>query len=185
MSELEPIAIVRAEDGYRGLIDAFRKRRDQLNVRGLVLDGIAGLADGHTGKLHCGTKIFGHDSFGPALGSHAMMVVLLEDLDALAAIKSRLKQRDEKQVMRGAAKHRETVIRITRKTFKKLGRIGGRTRAQKLAPKYRRAQARRAANARWQRVREQRLATINAPGQTEAASSRTKRAIKEMPVKSG
>lgn len=69
------------------LIGALRNRAGELELTHLGLDALAGLAEGHTGKLFCGTKDFGRVSLPAMLDALGVRLVLQEDAAATEAAK--------------------------------------------------------------------------------------------------
>jgi hypothetical protein len=101
---MRALAIVRSEDGYDGLLEAFRQRAEQLDVSRLDLNAISGLSYLHKNLLPRPQKVepgakraqfrgFGQKSLGPALGTLGLMLVVAEDNEALKRVASRLVRR--------------------------------------------------------------------------------------------
>jgi hypothetical protein len=84
------------------------------------------------------------ESLGWALNGLGVKAVLIDDPDMLKQIESRLKQRDGK-VVRAGGKH----IVLSYRFMRKIARLGGVARKQKLTPFQRKKLARKAALARW------------------------------------
>lgn len=97
-NEPRQIAVVRAHEGYAGILAAFRARADELNTNRVVLGEIAGLTPGHMAKILAGLKGLGPESWGPTLGAHGMAIAFIEDPQALEQIASRLTPRNNSQV---------------------------------------------------------------------------------------
>jgi hypothetical protein len=54
-------------------------RRNELGITGRQLDQIAGLADGHTSKIECGTKNLGHISLPILLDALGLKLTIVAD----------------------------------------------------------------------------------------------------------
>ena len=80
---------------YAGLIEALRTRCDELDVAGIMLDGVAGLPIGYVNKLLSSepARVLGRISFGPLLGALGFVLVVTEDAEALARVRRRLTKR--------------------------------------------------------------------------------------------
>lgn len=148
MSDPRPIAVVRAHQGYRGIVAAFRARADQLDVSRTTLDNIAGLPAGYVQKLLAThpLKTLGPDSWGPLLGGTGMAIVFIEDPEALAQIEGRLDPRDNKnvRVLTPASIVPELAL-ITALTARGMVTL----RNARLTPQQRKRIAKKAALARW------------------------------------
>lgn len=84
---------------YDELQDILRARIDDLDVSRHTVDHIAGLPMGHTGRLlgPRQTKRIGHISLGALLGALGLALVVVEDLEALDRVRSRLVKRQSQQ----------------------------------------------------------------------------------------
>lgn len=58
-------------------------RRNELGITGRQLDQIAGLADGHTSKIECGTKNLGQISLPTLLETLGLKLAIIADDSAL------------------------------------------------------------------------------------------------------
>ena len=84
-----PLAIVRTTDDLR---EVFRRRVAQLNISLETLDAIAGLPTRYSSKV-LGlqpTRRFGQISFEALLGALGLMLIAIEDAEALARVQHRL-----------------------------------------------------------------------------------------------
>jgi hypothetical protein len=84
------------------LLEVIRERRDELDVPHLTIDAIAGLADGHTGKLLApnATKGLGEISFPNllrALGLGLALIIIVEDPKQVARVCHRWTKRKRPQ----------------------------------------------------------------------------------------
>jgi hypothetical protein len=80
---------------YGGLVEALRARCDELNVAGITLDDLAGLAVGHVNKLLCPQpmRVLGPVSLPALLGALGLQLIVAEDPEALARVQARLTPR--------------------------------------------------------------------------------------------
>ena len=80
---------------YGGLVEALRARCDELNVAGITLDDLAGLAVGHVNKLLCPQpmRVLGPVSLPALLGALGLQLIVAEDPEALARVRARLTPR--------------------------------------------------------------------------------------------
>jgi hypothetical protein len=141
------LATINFENGYAGLVEAFRERAQQrrIAITSPEVAAMANLPDYYVAKLlsvHPVRRI-GAISLGPLLGVLGMKLVAVEDEKAVARFSSRLPTRNE------ACTHYNDVItvRLTRRHIQKLGQKGMKVRWQ--AARRRKAIASRAAQARW------------------------------------
>jgi hypothetical protein len=61
------------------------RRRREVGLPQLLFDRVAGLADGHTGKLECGTKTFGRMSLPTVLSALGLRLALVEAPEGVPA----------------------------------------------------------------------------------------------------
>jgi hypothetical protein len=146
------LAVIR---DYGQLIEAMRDRASELNVSRASINDCAGFQDGYAEKLLCGglpggvpLKRIGHQTLGPLLTVLGTALVLVEDLDAVAKITSRMaKRQNAGNDMQAVRKRRK------RRRYPKLGPEWGRImRARQLlmqSEELRGRIARQAARARW------------------------------------
>lgn len=180
----EPIAEVRAAQGYDGLHQALRARADALGVPREQLDELAGLTRGHAGKLLAPYpgRAMGRTTLGPMM--YALKVKLLVVPDDEIQWHLEPNQRSEayaknacmKPLRAGNGNMREVRMlqrQLKRDIAKRNGKKGGRKSGEarrangvKIPRSKRRAIARYAACKRWENERASRLATRCAPGQT-------------------
>src|SRR5947209_5634308 len=80
---------------YPALIQAFRDRRDELDLSHELIGEIGGLQSGYAGKLLAPKPIknLGPMSFGAMLGALGVALVMVEDLEAAARVKERWTKR--------------------------------------------------------------------------------------------
>ena len=132
-------------DDLRDLIDTHRK---SLGITLLILDEMAGLQNGYASKLACGVKNYGNMSLPSVLGALGL----------------------ELWVVRAGSGHgRSNIIPNTyvenySEARKKIARLGAHAANQKRSSEQRRLLARKAAIARWEKVRaksKKKLSTRN------------------------
>jgi len=132
-------------EDLRVLIDTHRRK---IGVTLLHLDDIAGLQHGYASKLACGIKNYGQMSLPSVLGALGL----------------------ELWVVRAASAHgRSNIIPNTyvenyKNTRKKIARLGAQAANEKRTAEQRRLMARKAAIARWEKVRaksKKKLSTKN------------------------
>jgi hypothetical protein len=77
------------------LLDAIRRRRDELNISHETIDALAGFPSGYTGKLLAPIPVRGvsHMSLGGVLGALAMGLVPVEDSGQRAKVEGRWQPR--------------------------------------------------------------------------------------------
>jgi hypothetical protein len=136
---------------YDDLVQVIRARRDELNVPHEIIDDVAGLPGGYTSKLLTPRpiKLIGPISWHvfEALG---ISLVAIENAAALARSRRSHKWRNRRQGQMLAMQNYPQVRgRITTENAAEMAR----KRAAALSPRKRRAIARKAARARWQRPR--------------------------------
>ena len=113
---------------------ALIRRRQQLGLSQRVVDDLAGLQPGYTGKLECGTRGYGN--------------ALVATIEALGLV-----------LVHATSEHPDTsIISIaSEKKHKKLfflrAQKGARTLNYRMTPDQRRARSRKAALARWSKVK--------------------------------
>ena len=142
------LGVVRSD---QDLHQALRDRANQLNIARETIDEIAGLTPGHASKLLAPQQIkrFGPLSRWLLLQALGLKLILVEDTEALAKIKSRMIKRNANN-----ANHAGTVAFLfSRRHMRAIQRRGGEN-SRKYLPKYKvRALARKAgiagARARW------------------------------------
>lgn len=149
MSQPGQIAVI---TDYASLLEAIRTRLDQLNTPHLEFDRSAGLADGHTDKILCGTKNLGPTSLTTILDGAAMMLIAVENPAKIEMARKRLKERETPIRMRAMLRKRVATWLFNKKKARRMGR----KRWSNLTPTQRSRVAKKAANARWAKVRKSR-----------------------------
>jgi hypothetical protein len=132
---------------YGEFIDGLRARLAELNVAGTTVDEIAGYAGGYTQKLLGArpVKRIGLRSMGDILGALGLKAALIEDPEAMARVAGRLQPRKQRQPVRSGAVH----ITLTRRFYRKIGRIGGGLSRKNMSKRQASQLGRKAAMARW------------------------------------
>lgn len=161
-----PIATVRAEQGYDGMHAAFRARFEALGLTRAQVDERAGWNDGHAGKAFAPYPIraLGRQTLRGALVAAAWDILFVERADLMerfadSGAKRKRRTGCMKPVQEGIANLPE-VRALKRKVLSEAmsanGKKGGvksgqsrRTNGTKIPRHKRRAIARRAASARW------------------------------------
>jgi hypothetical protein len=150
-TEPRQLAIVR---DYDSLHVALRARADELNVSRESIDDAAGFQSGYSGKLLAGTPIkrLGAVTMGPMLTVLGLMLVVVEDPDAIERFTTRLTKREHAGNDVLAVGRRKK-----RRRYPKLGpEWGRRMRARQMllqSATKRKQIARKAARARWGSMR--------------------------------
>lgn len=82
------------------LVEALRKRADQLNVSRTELDRVSGMAPGYCAKLLClpPMRYFGPQSFWNVAGAMGLAVLLVEDPVATARFSAKMQPRNRRAV---------------------------------------------------------------------------------------
>lgn len=147
---------------YDELIAAFRARADELKVTRETLDSVTGLQTGYSGKLLAPVpmKSLGRVSLGPMLQAMGLAIVLVEDPEALRRFAGQHAERKRTELATGKP---EILTRpISLRKLRRMARLGGIKRAEKLSPKKRKMIALKAAMAGVRkRRRRARLARSN------------------------
>ena len=147
---LPPAAEFARIEHSEALLKAIRARITQLELSHEVLDYAAGLPLGYSGKLLANppVKRMGHFTLFLILQTLGLDIVLVENPEALESLKNRHFHRRRPFMLR------QPRITVFTPDFRRVnGSKGARARNIKLSAKRRIALARRAARARWARVR--------------------------------
>lgn len=157
-----PLATIRTYEEFHA---ALRARADELGVSRETIDELGCLTDGHASKLLAPNpiKIIGRVSFGPMLQALGLMLLIVEDPEALARTIRKGAKRDDKMVRYAKPSGIDGRSRILRRKVKlalhnhmsALGRSGGRARMAQASPSVRRRLARTAAKVRWSRRQQE------------------------------
>jgi hypothetical protein len=95
-----------AVTNYTQLLDAIRRRKDELNVSFEILDAVSGLQSGYSAKLLSPrpVKRLGEVSLAALLGALGLRLVVRPDPDALSRVRSRLVPRQASPIHRVRAR---------------------------------------------------------------------------------
>lgn len=137
---------------YEALVAQMRSRRIELGLSQLAVDARAGLPDGYTAKCEAmltnpnarNARGIGRESLPLLLGALG--------LELAAHAKSSLASKSQNETI-------ALLLTSTRKAMSDRGRKGGELRMAKIPPAKRRAIARKAARARWEKHRKEKAAT--------------------------
>jgi len=102
MDASQPIGTVK---NYDDLLTIVRARVAELGISFETLDAVSGVCSGYSAKLIGATpcKRLGAVSLGAILGTLGIKLLVVEDLEQLARVRSRLVRRVEHKVRRRAA----------------------------------------------------------------------------------
>jgi hypothetical protein len=151
MTEARQIATVQ---DYGELVLAFRARADELRITRDTIDAISGLS--YSSKLLSWPPIrsMGNVSLGAILQTLGLRIHLVEDLEALERINSRMVETGRPDML-GGGKIGTVTIRISHEKLRRLGRLGGLKRAAVLTARQRKRIAKNAVRVREQKRRQQ------------------------------
>jgi hypothetical protein len=160
-SEPQSPAEITFRTGYAGMIEAFRARANErrIAIAGASVAAVSGLPAAYVAKLlsvHPVRRV-GMISLGPLLGALQAKLVLLPDPEAEKLFGDRIPERKEccahpmLTAKSGRGGHTLTPLRLLRR----IAPLGAAARNAALSPKQRSQLARKAANARWAKVRDE------------------------------
>lgn len=146
-----PLGTCRTSDDLR---EVFRRRVAELGVSLDTVDHIGGLPTRYTAKV-LGlqpTRGFGQFSLDGLLGALGLMLIVVEDADALDRVRNRLTPLE--RVDHTAARKRVISFKLTPDFMREIGRLGGLKSAAVALRKRRISEInRRNALKRWQRLK--------------------------------
>jgi hypothetical protein len=154
MAESDGPRVLAQFSTYDELIDALRARAAELNLSGEQIDGVSGLPARYTQKLlgPGAVRRLGVTSLGPFLGALAVRCLIVEDKAALERLLRQTTPRKSQYARPGM--HAGSVhVLLTSRFMREIRRRGGLNSRKNLGKRLRRALARKAANARWEKVR--------------------------------
>ena len=133
---------------YTELIQALKNRMHELGVTMETLDDIAGLPTRYVSKIFAprAMKTLGKISLGPLIGALGLKLIVAEDAQQLALVRSRLTKR------RSAPCNTPSMTPSIEDFFRRIGALGGHARTLSISSYRRRQIARMAARARWNKV---------------------------------
>jgi hypothetical protein len=151
MADDERPRVVAEFSDYAGMLDALRKRVNELALNGERFDEYAGLPRGYLSKLVGANPVrrLGMTSFGPAVSGLGLRCLFVEDEAATQRLKNRLPPRNGSYV-RGGVTH----FALTTRFMQKIGRLGAQARIDNSTKQQRQQWARRAAIARWRKANQ-------------------------------
>jgi hypothetical protein len=146
------LAEISHDQGYAGLVAAFRARSNELEiaVTGEAVAEVAGIPASYFAKILSPSanprKRFGALSLGPIMAVLGLKIVLIEDRAAVEQYTRRIPRRN------GAFVHHNSAaaainISLSKQFLRKIGRLGAEVKWSRV--RKRRAQASKAARARW------------------------------------
>jgi hypothetical protein len=150
------LAVIDFENGYAGLVDAFRARANELCVAigGASAAEISGLPSSYLAKLLSPSpkpaRRFGAISLGPVLGTLAIKLIVVTDENAMQKFGSKLEKRQQRCAHHTAAVN----IRLTHKFLREIAAKGGANSRRNMTRRQASALARKAIQARWAKARE-------------------------------
>jgi hypothetical protein len=152
MSEADhPVGRVLGEfRDYGQMLAGIRARVNEMQVNGERFDEFAGLPRGYLSKI-AGTKPvrrIGITSMGPLLSALGVTCIFVEDPEATARLKNRLKPRNPRLVRSAASE-----FRLSHRWLRKIASKGGTARDAKLTPEQRSELARELNRIRWKKPR--------------------------------
>lgn len=176
MAERE-LAVVDYQSGYTGLIQAMRARAQEcrIAITSSQAAAMAGLPDCFLAKLLSPSPVpvrrFGAISLGPLLGVLGLKLRVTEDENAVQRFTSKLEKRQDNCVHNGGMQSVAVHVALSRRFIRKIGRKGGLNSRKNLGKRLRRTLARKAANARWEKVRAMKAAALARQAAKEAAKA--------------
>ena len=146
LSEGEGPRVVAEFSDYAGMLDALRRRVNELQLNGERFDEYVGLPRGYLSKLVGANPVrrLGMTSFAPVVAGLGLRVLFVEDEAATQRLKNRVRPRNSSYVRTDA-----TYVTLSRKFMQKIGRKGARARADNSTPAQRRKWARLAIKTRF------------------------------------
>jgi hypothetical protein len=145
------------------LMKAIRERIKQLNITLESLEEAAGLPSRYCPKILAPVPIRRVTPYTTFLLLQALglRVELVEDADAMEKYTNKLAKIRNKQPMRRGGTHEPIRFELGPDFYRRISRLGNAARSAKLSPEQRMLIARRAADARWRRVRDQQSKPLN------------------------
>ena len=148
MAEGDERRVIAEFSDYAGMLDALRKRVNELALNGERFDEYAGLPRGYLSKLTGASPVrrIGMTSMAPVLNGLGLRCLLIEDQQATERLKSRVKPRNSSYVRSTPS------IIFTVRWFRTIGRKGAQARIDNSTKQQRHEWARHAAIARWRKA---------------------------------
>jgi hypothetical protein len=158
------LATITYENGYQGLIDAFRARSNELQIAlsGPSVAQVSGLASHYILKVLSPSpaprRRFGAVSLAPILGTLGLKLIVVEDEKAMQRFTSKLEKRQENCVHNNGMQSVAVHVALSRRFVRQIGRKGGLNSRKYMSSREARALARHAALERWRKVAEKEAA---------------------------
>jgi hypothetical protein len=149
LAEGEGPRVVAEFSDYAGMLDALRRRANELQLSGERFDEYAGLPKGYMSKLFGARPVrrLGMCSFAPVVAGLGLRCLFIVDEEAERRLRQRLPPRNQSYVRADA-----THVTLTFRFMQKIGRLGARARVDNSTKAQRQEWARQAAIARWQKA---------------------------------
>lgn len=146
--------IVAVIGDHNGLLEAIRRRIEELNLSHETVEHLAGLQSGYLSKVIADPPPKRMSPFTQFLILQALglRVRLEEDPELIEKIRGRWSKRKLRKSMRTAVSM-DRVIHLPPDFMRRISRMGCEARMRKLSPERRSALARHAAMARWRKAR--------------------------------
>jgi hypothetical protein len=150
VTEPRRIAVVR---DYDQLVAALRAHALAIGATRRQIDEVAGLPSRYTATLLApgAVKALGRTSMGPILGALGLMLVVVEDADAMAKHAKRLGTGKRSYQLNGA-KNASIVLRFSRRKLRKMALASAAARMLKIPARKRQSIARKAGKARMEKI---------------------------------
>ena len=148
MAEGDGPRVVAEFSDYAGMLDALRRRVNELALNGERFDEYAGLPRGYLSKLVGAkpTRRLGMVSFQPVLAGLGLRCLFVVDEEAERRLKERCQPRNSSYVRAAPS------IVLTVRFFQRIGRKGAQARVDNSTKQQRQKWARNAAIARWRKA---------------------------------
>ncbi len=141
--------------GYDELQPIMRRVADMRGLSRDQLDEISGLPRGYSAKVLAEVPLrkLGPDTFGPLASAIGLKFIAIDDDVALAKFTARGEKRVEKYALNAGKNNGVVHFKISLRKLRQMGRKGGRNSRKHMSWKTKRGLGRKAANARWDKVR--------------------------------
>ena len=148
MAEGEGPRIVAEFSDYAGMLDALRRRVNELQLNGERFDEYAGLPRGYLSKLVGANPVrrLGMTSFAPVVAGLGLRCLFVVDEEAERRLRERVPPRNSSYVRATPS------IVFTVRWFRSIGRKGAQARIDNSTKQQRQEWARHAAIARWRKA---------------------------------
>lgn len=145
---------------YDELQAAMRVRADALKISREKIDAVSGLPKGFASKVLAEVPLrrLGPDTVGHMIWALGIKLLVVEDEKTMAMFTAGGGQRIESYAKNAAMNGGAVHFKISLRKLRQMGRKGGLNSRKRMSWKTKRGLARKAANARWDKVREKRAA---------------------------